>query len=143
MKKWVYLLGFMSFGVRAAAQGSGSNRQQMAIEVQVDMLQHRLSIAGDLYKVQKYQLPVTVTEKAEVVFAACIEAYKQLYAALPESERAKFFTDDFYNRVIPIVQYFRTAEYASMMIAHKNVLYPAPEVPDPKHHEAEGTHTHN
>ncbi|WP_222164849.1 hypothetical protein [Edaphocola aurantiacus] len=143
MKKLVYLLSFTVLGVQVAAQEKRSNREQMAIEVQVDMLQHRLGIAGDLYKVQKYQLPVQVTEKAETVFASCMETYKQLYTSLPEAERASFFKEDFYISVIPVVQYFRTPEYASMMIAHKNALHPRPEAPDPKHHEAGGDHTHN
>lgn len=143
MKKWIYLIGFTVYSFQAAAQGSGISREQMAIAVQVDMLQHRLGIAGDLYKIQRYQLPVPATEQAETVFAACIATYKQLYTALPEAERAYFFKDEFYKNVIPIVQYFRVPEYARMMIVHRKALHPVTEAPDPKHHEADDAHAHN
>lgn len=143
MKKMIYLFGFSLLCVQGVASANRSSREQMAIEVQVDMLQHRFGIAGNLYKVQKFQLSVPVTEKAEEVFAACIDTYKQLYTALSEAERPLFFTDDFYKSIIPVVQYFRSPEYSSMMIAHRSALHPVPEAPDPKHYGHNEEHNHN
>ncbi|OJV50893.1 MAG: hypothetical protein BGO31_10485 [Bacteroidetes bacterium 43-16] len=145
MKKIILLIGLATCSsIPPAIAGSPSDsRTQMTKEVQVNMLTHRFAIAGDIYKVQKFQLPLSVTEKAEEVFNACIKEYKSIFATLPVTERALFFKENFYNEVIPIVQYFRIPEYAQMMIQHRDSLHPKPEVPDPKHHDHEEAHQHN
>lgn len=144
MKKIICLLSIAAFSIGVpAASPAQDSRAQIAKEVQVDLLLHRFGIAGNLYKVHKFQLPVTVDEKADEVFATCISNYKALFATLSETERPLFFKEDFYTAVIPIVQYFRIPEYAQMMLQHRDNLHPEPEAPDPKHHEHEGTHNHN
>lgn len=145
MKKIILLVCLAACSsIHPAIAGSPSDsRTQMTKEVQVDMLFHRFAIAGDLYKVQKFQLPLSVTEKAEAVFNACMTEYKSIFATLSGTERALFFKEDFYHKVIPIVQYFRIPEYAQMMIQHRDSLHPKPEVPDPKHHDHEEAHQHN
>lgn len=144
MKKIICLLSIAALSIAAPpASQAQDSRTQMAREVETDLLLHRFGIAGNLYKVQKFQLPVTAHEKAEEVFNSCINNYKAFFATLSETERPLFFKEDFYNTVIPIVQYFRIPEYAQMMLQHRDSLHPKPETPDPKHHEHEGTHHHN
>lgn len=144
MKKIICRLAVAAFSIGLpAASLAQDSRAQVAKEVQVDLLLHRFCIAGNLYKVHKFQLPVTENEKADEVFATCISNYKALFAALSETERPLFFKEDFYTTIIPIVQYFRIPEYAQMMLQHRDNLHPKPQAPDPKHHEHEGTHNHN
>lgn len=144
MKKIICLfsLAALSALVPASSRAQDS-RTQMAKAIETDLLLHRFCIAGNLYKVHKFQLPVSINEKAEEVFADCIVKYKVLFAKLPETEKPLYFKEDFYHTVIPIVQYFRIPEYAQMMILHRDNLHPKPETPDPKHHEHEGKHNHN
>jgi len=144
MKKIICLLSITAFSIIVPATSQAQDsRTQMAKEVETDLLLHRFGIAGNLYKVQKFHLPVTVNEKAEEAFKDCIVKYKTLFDKLSETERPLFFKEDFYNTVIPIVQYFRIPEYAQMMLQHRDSLHPKAEMPDPKHHEHEGTHPHN
>lgn len=144
MKKIICLfsLAIISLSILPKAKAQNS-RAQMAKEVQADLLLHRFAIAGDLYKIHKFQLPVTINEKAEEVFNTSITGYKTLFATLSEAERPLIFKEDFYTTVIPIVQYFRIPDHAQMMIQHRDSLHPKPEAPDPKHHEHEGEHNHN
>lgn len=144
MKKIICLFSLIALSVAVPATSQAQDsRTQMAKEVETNLLLHRFGIAGNLYKVQKFQLPVTVNEKAEEVFTACILKYRALFTSLSETERPLFFKEDFYTAVIPIVQYFRIPEYAQMMLQHRDSLHPKQETPDPKHHEHEGVHHHN
>lgn len=144
MKKIICLFSLAIISLSASPKANAQDsRIQMAKEVQADLLLHRFAIAGDLYKINKFQLPVTVNEKAEEVFNTSISGYKTLFATLSEAERPLIFKEDFYTIVIPIVQYFRIPDHAQMMIQHRDRLHPKPEAPDPKHHEHEGEHEHN
>lgn len=127
---------------QAAGETPNNGRDSISKAVAVDILLHRFCIAGDMYKVQKYKLDYAATVSADSLFLACVKDYRQYYESMVPEKRAQYFSDAFYETVIPVVQYFRMPELARTFLDHQALLHPKKPVPDPKHHEGHEEHQH-
>lgn len=123
------------------AQSLAAVRDSLANVVAVNILEHQILIAGELYKVSKFKLPYRNSTNADSLYEYCVAQYKQLYASIADSKRAFYFSDRFYDATIPVMQYFRNPDVPRLFIMHQQELHPRPVMPDPKHHETDG-HNH-
>lgn len=143
----VGLLSFMLlFGVgdnACKAQSMEAVRDSMARVTSVTVLGYQFMIAGELYKADKYKLPYRHETNADSLYQDCMSTYKKIFNSISAERRAACFPDTFYEQVIPVVQYFRNPDVASMLIRHRETLHPKAPVPDLKHHDAEAGHNHH
>lgn len=111
-----------------------SAKDSISRMVHIDIVKHEFLIAGDLYKIKKYRLESSFISNPDSLLQQTMTKYTNLFATLPEKKQQYYFSDGFYNEVIPVVQYFRNAHYVDLLMEHQKALHPKAPVPDPKHH---------
>lgn len=125
------------------AQSMVAVRDSMARVASVNVLGYQFLILGELYKADKYKLPYRHQVNTDSMYQGCMVTYKNIFTAISPEQRAVYFPDKFYEQVIPVVQYFRNPDVASMLIQHRETLHPKAPVPDLKHHDAGSGHHHH
>lgn len=126
----------------AEAQSLAAVRDSLANMAAINILEHQILIAGELYKVRKFKLPYSNTTNADSLYEYCVAQYRQLYATIAAGKRPFYFSDRFYDATIPVTQYFRNPDIPQLFIIHQQELHPRPVAPDPKHHDAGSHHNH-
>lgn len=133
---FISLMCSVAIGQHAGAQPAAfTTKDSISSAIHIDILKNEFLIAGDLYKIKKYRLERGLTTNPDSLLQQSMIRYNNLFAALPEKRQQHFFSDDFYNEVIPVVQYFRNAHDVDQLMEHHKALHPKAPVPDPKHHD--------
>ncbi|MFA6059182.1 MAG: hypothetical protein WC756_13340 [Taibaiella sp.] len=114
-------------------------KDSIGMVINIDILKHEILIAGDRYKLKKYRLETNPEERPEELLRDALTKYQNLFAGIQTDKQQYYFTNDFYDVIIPVVQYFNSAYYVSLLMEHQDRFHPKVAVPDPKHHH-DGTH---
>lgn len=129
------LATLLMLSLRGQAQQPEQARDSIGRATHIRILKYQFLIAGEYYKIQKFRLPAAEQYNADSLFMKCISDYKKIYAAIPEQKLSLYFSDSFYDIVIPVVQYFRSPVLAALFLKDQAALHPEAVVHDPKHHE--------
>lgn len=131
----LFLLLPLLLTLRGQAQQPIPAKDSISLSLHINIVKYQFLVAGDLYKIKKYRLATTDRTDADSLFMNCVATYKKLVVSIPGQSLPAYFPDSFYEEVIPVVQYFRSPELASLFITDKARLHPKPEIADPKHHD--------
>ncbi len=134
------LFALLLLTLRSQAQPGNNLTDSLARVYRVDILKHQLLIAGNLYKIKKFRLPVTTTANPDSLFRLCMQEYRDICNTIPATVQAVYFSDSFYNETIPVAQYFRSPADATLLISDRERLHPGPAIADPKHHDEQDHH---
>lgn len=138
----LFLFILLLLTLRGQAQGQEHARDSISRTTHITLLKYHFLIAGEWYKIQKFRLPSEEHTNADSLFLKCIADYKKIYSATPQQDRPAYFSDSFYDAVIPVVQYFRSPATTGLLFKDQATLHPKAPAPDPKHHEEEHPEDH-
>ena len=136
----VSIFFFLSFSSRAMGQKSlFTPRDSFGCSIKADILKQQFLLAGNFYKLRKYHLEAPSKTDPDSLMLLAMRDYQHLFAMLPPGRQANYLSDEFYELAIPVVQYFRNAFAADLLMENRQRLHPKPAAVDPKHHETHST----